>query len=133
MLLALDGGPGHAQGDADATRQATERQERDALLARNLIIQSVIYKPNCERPADHDAADYCQQQRMAKAAEDAVWWSRLQTWLGGFGFIVVVGTLILNIRATDAASRAAKAAEKAIIVENRPWIRLTQKLGNYIL
>jgi len=66
---------------------------------------------------------------MAKAAEDAVWWSRGQTILGAAGFFVVVISLGFTGWAAWAAARAAKAAEKTIVVENRPWIKFAVNIN----
>src|SRR5262245_44613735 len=72
------------------------------------------YEVNCSRPHDHEAADLCEQRRMAKAAEDAVWWARFQTILGTFGFVAVLVSLFFTGWAAIAASRAARSARDAV-------------------
>lgn len=115
----------HAQDDTATPAQQPQQQQ--AAPAPEPVIEQPIaepdyYKANCEKPKDHDAADLCEQRRMAKAAEDAVWWARFQTWLGGIGFIAILGTLIFTGIAAFAASRSARIAEQALSVLERPQI-----------
>jgi hypothetical protein len=80
------------------------------------------YKVNCENPEGHDAADLCEQRRMAKAAEDAVWWARLQAWLGGLGFVAIFITLIFTARASAAASQQVRLSRHALVDTDRAFV-----------
>lgn len=116
---------GYAQDNAATPAQQPQQQETappQPSRIQEQVAEPEYYKADCERPKDHDAADLCEQRRMAKAAEDAVWWSRLQTWLGGIGFIAVIGTLIFSGIAAKAASRSASAAERALTDLERPFV-----------
>lgn len=66
---------------------------------------------DCGAPENYEQADLCEQRRMAKSAEDAVWWSRFQSWLGVFGFFAVVFSLVFTGWAALAAAEAAAAAK----------------------
>ena len=116
-----------AQGDTAASASASQQQNEPAPPS---VIQPQMteldYRISCVRPEDHDAADLCEQRRMAQAAEEAVFWARWQTLISVLGFSAVFVSLILSAVATRAASRAAKAAENAIVVENRAWISFRQ-------
>ncbi|SEP14896.1 hypothetical protein SAMN02990966_04115 [Rhodospirillales bacterium URHD0017] len=70
------------------------------------------YAVNCERPADHDAADLCEQRRQAQAAEDAVFWARV-------GFFAVAVSLAFTGWAAVAAGRAAVAAESSVKISSQ--------------
>jgi hypothetical protein len=74
---------------------------------------STNYQTNCDQPKSREEDDLCQQRRMAKAAEDAVWWAGRQTILGIAGFAAVLLTLVFTGWAAVAASRAARAAQKS--------------------
>lgn len=70
-------------------------------------------KPNCGNPNNQPEADLCQQRRMAKSAEDAVFLNQIQTGIGVIGGILLLATLIANAYATLAARHAAKASIKS--------------------
>lgn len=87
----------------------------------------------------HEADDLAAQRKAADAADRAataadrqilpIW---VQVSLAGVGTFLLVWTLYLNSRASRDASiaalasiRAADAAEKAYLMENRPWIKIT--------
>ena len=82
------------------------------------------YEPGCSAPKNREDDDLCQQRRMAKAAEEAAWWAKWQTKIGAAGFIAVALSLIFTGWAAFAAARSANAAEKTVVIENRPWIRI---------
>jgi hypothetical protein len=118
-------GEGNAQADAtNPTQQPQQQQEtsQQPPIIQEQSPESKYYEVNCERPKDHDAADLCEQRRMANAAEETVWWSRLQTWLGGVGFVAVIGSLIFTALAAFAATRQAKIAEVAFTNLERPYV-----------
>jgi Glycosyl transferase family group 2 len=132
LTFTLSSGVRHAQNNSATPAQQPQQQKQAPTpppIVEPQVAQPDYYKTSCETPKDHDAADLCEQRRMAKAAEDAVWWARAQTILGVLGFGVVIATLVFTAVATRAASRAAKAAEEAIIIENRPWIKFAVNIN----
>lgn len=126
----------------DATPPAETKQEQDASPPPPVVQQqfpdSNYYAPRCDRPKDHEEADLCEQRRMAKAAEDAVWWSAFQTKLGIAGFVAVILSLAfagwaamaaaIAARGTIDAARAARdsvdLARHQIALAHRPKIRV---------
>ena len=115
----------YAQSDAAAPAQQPSQQQPTGAppaAVRQPILQVEPYKADCENPKDHDAADLCEQQRMAKAAEEAVWWARLQTWLGGFGFAAVVLTLIFSGIAAISSSRQVRLSRHALVDTDRAFV-----------
>lgn len=86
------------------------------------------YDPRCSAPKDREDADLCEQRRMSKAAEDAVGWAEFQSKLGVAGFLAVVLSLVFTGWAAVAAGRAAKSAEKSVLVENRPWLKVEPQI-----
>jgi len=120
----------HAQENAPAppaqtqeTNPRTRPPPGPPPVVQETAAEAEYYKASCEKPKDHDAADLCEQRRMAQAAADAVWWARLQTWLGGFGFVVVMATLILNGIATKAASLSASAATAQVSLSRQAMMQ----------
>lgn len=90
------------------------------------------YRPNCRNPKDHDAADFCQQERAADAAmraadsaADAVRVSDKQTWLLWFTFGASVCAVI-------AAFRSANSAHKTLEGLERPFLHITPILATRI-
>ncbi len=88
------------------------------------------YVANCERPIDHNAAELCEQRRMAKAAEDTVWWARLQTLIGLFGAIGLTLTLFFSGIATRAASKQVRLSRQALVETDRAFVFVSEGLIN---
>ena len=86
------------------------------------------YNPSCDKPKNHDEADLCQQLRMAKAAEDAVWWARAQSILGILGFIGVVLTLIFTGWTAATASRQVRLSRQSVIDTDRAFVYISEGL-----
>src|SRR5215204_90604 len=63
---------------AYAAPEQTPAQTPSVPLGGEDIVKPDWNKPKCEGPQNHDEADLCQQVRMAAAAEDSVFWARLQ-------------------------------------------------------
>lgn len=125
LTFVFSAGVSHAQNNAGTPAQQPNQQQAAPTpppVVQQPIAEPDYYKIACEAPKDHDAADLCEQRRMAKAAEESVWWARLQTWLGGFGLIGVVITLAFTAVATKAASRSARTAERALTDLERPFV-----------
>jgi hypothetical protein len=74
------------------------------------------YQVSCEHPKTREDDDLCQQRRMAKATEDAVWWASIQTKIGIAGFFAVIFSLVFTGWAAVAAAQAAKAARASVDV-----------------
>jgi hypothetical protein len=118
LILASEGG---AQGNPPSpATQLQQQQQQNAPTPAPAVKQPILdpdyYKISCDRPENHDAADLCEQRRMAQAAEDSVWWSAFQTKLAIGGTILVILSLIFTGWAAIAAGRAAKAAEASVAV-----------------
>lgn len=118
--LALVVGVSHAQ-DAPTTPQ---QQQQTPVPPPSINQQSTTadyYKINCERPDGHDAADLCEQRRMAQAAEDSVYWARVQALIGFVGFVGVLVTLIFTGLGTRAASQQVRLSRHALISTDRAF------------
>ena len=136
-LCGLLSGPCEAQGDNAAPAAQPQQQQPKTEPTPLPITQQAEKKPDpdyfkrsCDHPKQREDDDLCQQVRMAQAAEEAVYWAEWQTKIGIGGLIGVALSLIFSGWASFAAARAAKAAERAIVVENRPWIRFEPKIAS---
>jgi hypothetical protein len=54
------------------------------------------YKPDCNDPKDREDADLCEQRRMAQAAENSLFLSTIQIFLGIAGSGLLLWTLFYN-------------------------------------
>jgi hypothetical protein len=85
-------------------------------IEREQPIETDWNRPKCGSAQSHDEADLCEQRRMAKAAEKAVDWAGWQLYVAVVGTFFLIWNLVYARRATDAAVKAAQAAEKAVEV-----------------
>lgn len=69
--------------------------------------------------ADTEQRDLCAQY-VAAAARKAADWAAAQTWIGFFGLLAVIVTLVLNYAATLAATEQSKIAKRAFEEAERP-------------
>ena len=124
VLSALVGqiGEGKAQGNPDAVNEDGQRMEHDAPPKRHGVIHAVVYQPNCEWPGDHDAADYCQQKRMADAAADTLWWTRALITLT----ILEIAALLAAVMYTASAAIQAIKGNKIARESQRPWLSIEE-------
>lgn len=100
------------------TQQQPEMGETQAIAEQDAAMPvaaaPVPYKntnwnePECSESRSHHEADLCQQRRMAKAAEDAVFLSKVQTGAGIIGALLIFGTLAYTIKTANATVDAAK-------------------------
>lgn len=109
------------------TKKAHAKQERPdgsgaTEPAKENTAQPGVYEVDCQKPKDHNAADLCEQRRMAKAAEEAGCIARVQLWLSGFGIVLVIGSLWLTGWAAVAASRAVQVA----VASDLPRLRVSK-------
>jgi hypothetical protein len=123
FLLLFSGN--HAQNTTDTPSQQTQNQESTPV--KPLVVEQQrsapdYYQISCERPNDHDAADLCEQRRMAQAAEDSVYWARVQALIGFFGFVGVLITLVFTGQGTRAASRQVHLSRHALISTDRAFL-----------
>lgn len=78
-----------------------------------------------QREAQRSEEDLQAQQMMARIAFWMAALAFVQSLIGIGGIYFVGRSLDLNAKATEEATRAADAAEKALVAENRPWIRFS--------
>jgi hypothetical protein len=115
---------GYAQSDANRPSAQTENQPSPPapISIQQQQTPADYYEISCERPKDHDAADLCEQRRMAQAAEDSVWWARVQAWLGGLGFGGILITLIFTGLGTRVAARQVRLSRHALVDTERAFV-----------
>ena len=116
------------QPKADESRPTPSPEPRQpVVIPEPEQSKPAVYKPSCDKPEDHNAADYCEQQRMAKAAEDAVWWARFQSGVGVLGFLAIVFTLVLTAQATRATARSADISQKSLQLSQGAFLDLKEQ------
>jgi hypothetical protein len=128
LILALTlvlSSEGRAQSNSPAPAQQAQPQQQSAPTPAPVPdwakaeSDTDYYKYSCDRPKQREDADLCEQRRMAKAAEDSVWWAALQTTLGILGFLAVVLSLVFTGWAAIAAAHAAEAAQASVKVASQ--------------
>jgi hypothetical protein len=119
-------GEGKAQVNSAAPSQNGQKQQTPTAPSSQVIQQQVpepeYYKPSCDKPKQREDADLCQQLRMAKAAEDAVWWARTQSILGIVGFLGVLASLFFTAWAAVTASRQVRLSRQALVDTDRAFV-----------
>jgi hypothetical protein len=127
LFLLMGLFPGSQWVPERATTQATHAPTA-VVPAPTAIALSEWAWPNCEQPRKLEEADWCEQRRMAQAAETTVLLSKLQIVLGILGAIALVVTLYYNRQATNAATvsaNAATASANAMMDGERPHMVLS--------
>lgn len=81
-----------------------------------------IYKPICDPAPSRDDAEYCEAAKAAEAASQSARWALGQFAVSVLGVIAVVLTLWFTKRAAEAAAKAARVAEKALLDLERPYV-----------
>jgi hypothetical protein len=81
-----------------------------------------VYKPVCDPAPSREDAEYCQAAKAAEAASQSARWGLGQFVVGVLGVIAVVLTLWFTKRAAEAAAKAARVAEKALLDLERPYV-----------
>lgn len=99
-------------------------QEANAWTAVAKKTRSTENRQPCEKPKGHDESDLCAQWKAARAAESSALWTERGFWIGLASVIGLGATIILTLRATEAAQRSARAAEKAVESAERPHMLL---------
>lgn len=128
VLLAF-GGHGSAQiAPTSASDDGQQILVKPPLGSEQSVADSEHYKPNCTKPKQHDEADLCQQLRMAKAAEDAVWWARAQAVIGVVGFVGVLASLYFTGWAAVTASRQVRLSRQSVIDTDRAFVYVSEGL-----
>lgn len=98
----------------DANRNVdAEKAEFDAAFWRARRGDSETYRAICEKPKDRDYADLCQQWRVAEAAIEQSYWAQPQFIASALTVLGLVVTIVVSIRATNAAIKAAEATQEA--------------------
>src|SRR5215472_4648990 len=80
------------------------------------------YKPVCDPAPSREDAEYCQAAKAADAASQSARWALGQFVVGVVGVIAIVLTLWFTKRAAEAAAKAARVAEKALLDLERPYV-----------
>jgi hypothetical protein len=117
----------------DAAKEPTHSQQEQQIPYAPLTLNAPIETPyrtpihqeRCPDSKNSSDAELCSQIRAADAAEKQVELSFLQVWVGGISTAALLVTIILTVRATNAASRAAMAAEQSANsykFSERAWI-----------
>lgn len=121
----------HAQGSSDRKADAispTPTQTQPTARATELVTESKELinvnwnRPKCGEAQSHDEADLCEQRRMAKAAEDAVYWSRIQAVVAVIGTVFLVLNLLYMHRTTEIGLAANDLNRQAFIANQRAWL-----------
>lgn len=128
LLLSLVG-HGQAQTNAAVPSQNTQAQKNPPPpppVVQQQVTEAEYYKPTCDKPKTREDADLCQQLRMAKAAEDAVWWARAQSILGIIGFFGVLASLFFTGWAAITASRQVRLSRQALVQTDRAFVYVSE-------
>jgi hypothetical protein len=107
--------------------QAGGEHYQDADTPAALLAQKACAEADEVGPSDteqHNKRDLCAQFQSAAAAEKSANFASWQTYLGVGGFVAVMITLLLNIRATNAAVDANVQNERQARQELRAYILL---------
>lgn len=81
------------------------------------------YEPNCSRPVDHDEADFCEQRRMAHAANEQITWLGRQFWAGLLGLGGLLATIFYANRTFSLSAHTAERQLRAyVFLENFQFI-----------
>jgi hypothetical protein len=86
--------------------KAAQGQQIEPQPASRLHVQPLEYKRPCQNPQSESESDLCAQYRSAASAEEAAEWAFWQFFLSLFGVAGLIGTIVLTVRATNAAVRA---------------------------
>ena len=80
--------------------------------------------PRCEAAQQREKEDLVAQQRMADSTRDVVVVTEWQLYVGGVGIALLVLTLVLTVRATNAAVEANRIARKSAERQLRAYVGL---------
>lgn len=84
------------------------------------------------RAKQRDYADLQAQWEAAKGAEGQLRFARWQTFIAGFGTVLVAVALLYTAKATTAAIEANRISREAYFADQRPWIAFDAKLNGPI-
>lgn len=82
------------------------------------------YPYACDQPKDAEQDNLCIEREAATAARDQAKWALGAFLLGIISLGLIAATVVFTKDAAEAASKAAKAAEKALNDLERPWLYL---------
>ena len=124
--IAAQSPPPKEDSAKSADRQQTPPAESlPSLAAQKQDTAEPACGPRCQEAKDREEADLKAQQSMADSAATMIgltWW---QLYVGGAGIGLLIVTLILTIRSTDAAVDANRIARKTARQELRAYVSLT--------
>lgn len=81
-----------------------------------------IEKTPCLNPIGQNESDLCAQYRAANSAYESARWAKFQFWLSLIGAIGLIGTIILTVRATNAAIQANKISHETAARQLRAYV-----------
>lgn len=115
--------PNDAPGQTQTQQPAPEQSQPPKANTPDIqVVRSYREQANCDGPQDHDAADFCEQRRMANAAENTLVWIQWQFWTN----LVAIGGLLLSLyfarRATNSAAEQVKLSRQAMISTQRAFV-----------
>ena len=80
--------------------------------------------PRCEAAQQREKDDLVAQQRMADSTRDVVIVTEWQLYVGGVGILLLVGTLVLTVRSTNAAVDANRIARESAERQLRAYVNV---------
>lgn len=83
---------------------------------------SSLEKRPCLNPVGQNESDLCAQYRAANAADESARWAKLQFWLSLIGTMGLIGTIILTVRATNAAIQANRISHETAARQLRAYV-----------
>jgi hypothetical protein len=107
---------------AAAGPAATPAPSQTTLPAPAPPARPSAYEPACDPAPSREDAEYCEAAKAADAASQSAQWALGQFVVGVLGVIAVVLTLWFTKRAAEAAAKAARVAEKALLDLERPYV-----------
>ena len=81
--------------------------------------------PRCEAAQQRENSDLIAQESMADSTKEIAGLTEWQLYVGGFGILLLVGTLLLTIKSTNAAIQANRIARESAERQLRAYVCVT--------
>lgn len=109
-------GHAHGQTNSQAGARNSYDQAVNAIVEQSAGQRAVgTYKPTCEAAETREDAEFCEERKAADAETKSAHLAVVQAWIAAIGIGFVVVTLWFTKRAADAAAKAARVAERALV------------------